>query len=459
MSLHIIILAAGKGQRMLSETPKVLHLLGGKPMLQHVIEVAQQLNPDTIHVVHSNGMANLPDIFAHLSVHWVEQKELFGTGHAVSHALPYCTDEDHVLILYGDVPLITKDSLQLLIEKTPASGLGLIVSELTDPTGFGRIIRNVQGQVTAIVEHRDASPTQLAIREVNTGITLTMAGHLKKWLPQLKNSNQQCEYYFTDIFELAAKSGMIIDTVQAINREETMGVNDRAELAYLERCYQFQEARALMQAGVTIADPRRLDIRGSVTIAADVFLDINVILEGHVVIGKNSRIGPNVFLKNVEIGEGVEILANCFIEGAVIDDLCQIGPFARIRPDTVIESGVKLGNFVEVKKTFIGKDSKAHHFGYLGDSIIGSHVNIGAGTITCNYDGKNKYQTEIAEGAFIGAHSTLVAPLTIGKNATIGAGSVITHDAAEDTLTVARARQTSIKGWRRGTKKKPENAS
>ncbi len=453
MSLQIIVLAAGKGQRMFSDTPKVLHSLGGKPLIEHVLETAQHLNPQSIHVVHSNGVVDFPNLFPNYAVNWVEQKELLGTGHAVLQALPYCHEDDTILVLYGDVPLITQKSLQRLLEKTPPAGLGLMVANVADPSGFGRIIRNSTGQVTAIVEHRDATPEQLAICEVNTGIITTKASHLKKWLPQLKNSNQQREYYLTDIFELAAKSGIVIETAQAFSREETMGVNDRVELAYLERSYQFQQAKSLMQSGVTIADPHRLDIRGKVSIAQDVFLDINVVLEGHVLIGKNCRIGSNVVLKNVEIGENVEILANCVIEGAVIDHHCHIGPFARIRPDTVIEPGVKIGNFIEVKKAFIGKESKAHHFGYLGDAIIGSHVNIGAGTITCNYDGKNKYQTEIAEGAFVGAHSTLVAPLIIGKDATIGAGSVITRDAPEDALTVARARQTTVKGWKRNAKK------
>lgn len=453
MKLHVMILAAGKGQRMMSDLPKVLHPIGGKPMLEHVIETAQQLNPQAIDVVYGNGGNKVAEILQHLPVHWVEQQQLLGTGHAVMQALPQCQDDERVLILYGDVPLITAKSLQLLLEKTPNDGLGLIVAELADATGFGRIIRNQQGHITAIIEHRDATESQRAIKEINTGIITTTARNLKKWLPQLKNANAQKEYYLTDIIALAASENLSISGATAFSSEEIQGVNDRCQLAALERHYQRRIAKELMYSGVGIADPERIDIRGEVSIAPDVFLDINVILEGHVVIGKNSRIGPNVMLKNVEIGDNVEILAHSVIEGAVIDDNCQIGPFARVRPDTVIAAGVKLGNFVEVKKTFLGRESKAHHFGYLGDAIIGSHVNIGAGTITCNYDGKNKYQTQIADNAFVGANSTLVAPVSIGKNATIGAGSTITHDAPPDTLTLARARQATIKGWRRTTKK------
>ncbi len=455
MALNIIILAAGKGQRMFSDTPKVLHTLGGRPLLEHVLETAQQLNPQNILVIHSNSALNLPNLFPHFPVHWVEQKEILGTGHAVLQALPHCHEDDQVLVLYGDVPLISPQSLQALLKNAPANGIGLMVANLLNPSGFGRIIRDASGQVIAIIEHRDATPEQLSICEVNTGIITTKARYLQQWLPNLKNLNKQNEYYLTDIFALAAKQAVNIMTTEAEAREETMGVNDRFELAYLERYYQLQQAKAFMQSGVTIADPNRIDFRGKITLGQDVFLDINVVLEGHVFIGKSCRIGPNVVLKNVEIGENVEILANCVIEGAVIDNNCQIGPFARVRPDTVIEPGVKLGNFVEVKKSFIGKDSKAHHFGYLGDAIIGSHVNIGAGTITCNYDGKNKHQTAIAEGAFVGAHSTLVAPVSIGKNATIGAGSVITRDAPEDALTLARARQTTVKSWKRPSKKAP----
>lgn len=449
MGLHVIVLAAGKGRRMVSDLPKVLHPLGGKPLLERVVDTAQQLTPQAIHVVYGNGGAMVSQALKHLPVNWVEQTQLLGTGHAVSQALPHCGDDEQALILYGDVPLISVHSLRLLLSETPANGVGLIVAELPDPTGFGRIIRNAEGGITAIVEHRDATEAQRAIKEINTGIMTAPVTQLKKWLPQLRNQNQQQEFYLTDIIALAAAEGLSVCGAQAHSNEETRGVNDRTELAALERYYQHQTANALMRQGVTIADPGRIDIRGDVSIAPDVFLDVNVILEGRVVIGKNSHIGPNVLLKNVEVGDGVTILANSVIEGAIIGDHCEVGPFARVRSDTVIEPGVKLGNFIEVKKTFIGRDSKAHHFGYLGDAVIGSQVNIGAGTITCNYDGKYKHQTQIADGAFIGSHTALVAPVSIGKNATIGAGSTITHDAPENTLTLSRARQTTIKGWKR----------
>lgn len=453
MKLHIIVLAAGKGQRMLSDLPKVLHPLGGKPLLERVIDTAQQLAPQAIHTVYGNGGSIVSEVLQHLPVNWVEQRELLGTGHAVLQALPYCGDDERVLILYGDVPLISVQSLQTLLAETPADGVGLIVAELANPQGFGRIIRDVRGQITAIVEQRDATEQQRAIKEINTGIITAPAWRLKQWLPQLKNGNQQKEYYLTDIIALAASEGLSIYGARAACNEETRGVNDRAELAALERFYQRQTAMALMRQGVTIADPDRLDVRGEVSIAPDVFLDINVILAGRVVIGKNSRVGPHVFLKNVEIGENVEILANSVIEGAVIARDCQIGPFARLRPGAVLAAKVKIGNFVEVKKSVLGEGSKAQHLSYLGDAVIGSGVNIGAGTITCNYDGVNKNPTHIADGAFIGSNTALVAPVTIGKNAIIGAGSTITRDASDDALTVARARQTTIKGWRR---KKPD---
>lgn len=453
MGLHVIVLAAGKGQRMMSDLPKVLHPLGGKSLLERVVNTAQQLAPQAIHVVYGNGGAMVSQVLNHLPVNWIEQPQLLGTGHAVLQALPHCPDNERVLILYGDVPLISVDSLKILLENTAADGLGLIVAELANPHGFGRIIRDERGHITAIVEQRDANEQQQTIKEINTGIVTTTARHLKKWLPQLKNSNQQKEYYLTDIIALAAQEGLSVYGAKAVSHEETRGVNDRAELAILERFYQQQMAQTLMRQGVTIADPNRLDVRGEVSIAADVFLDINVILEGRVVIGKNSRIGANVLLKNVEIGENVEILANSVIEGAVIAEKCIVGPFARIRPGTVLAAGATLGNFVEVKKTVIGAGTKAHHFGYLGDTVIGQQVNIGAGTITCNYDGQNKHPTHIDDGAFIGSHTALVAPVSVGKNATIGAGSTITRDAPADALTVARARQTTLKNWRRPTKK------
>lgn len=452
MGLQVIILAAGKGQRMMSELPKVLHPLAGVPLLERVVHTAQQLNPQAIHVVYGNGGSAVSQALPHLPVNWVEQTQLLGTGHAVMQALPHCPDHERVLILYGDVPLISAQSLQKLLEQTPADQLGLIVAELANPHGFGRILRNPQGKITAIVEQRDADSAQQAIKEINTGIMTAPVQQLKKWLPQLKNTNQQREYYLTDVIALAAGEGLTVHGSTALCSEETRGVNDRVELSELERFYQRQTATALMRQGVTIADPNRIDIRGDAKIAADVFIDINVVLEGQVVIGKNSRIGPHVWLKDVTIAEGVEILANSVIEGAVIGENCHIGPFARIRPGTVLDSSVKIGNFVEVKKSRLGKNSKAPHLTYLGDAEIGERVNVGAGTITCNYDGVNKSPTFIGDGAFIGSNTALVAPVTIGKNAVIGAGSTISREAPADALTVARARQTTIKGWKRKPK-------
>ncbi|MBS0349992.1 MAG: bifunctional UDP-N-acetylglucosamine diphosphorylase/glucosamine-1-phosphate N-acetyltransferase GlmU [Proteobacteria bacterium] len=456
MGLHIIILAAGKGQRMVSETPKVLHPIGGKTLLERVVLTAQKLQPQAIHIVYGNGGHIVSQALSHLPVNWVEQPQLLGTGHAVMQALPFCPDHERVLILYGDVPLISVDTLKMLLENTPSDQLGLIVAEMANPHGFGRIIRNDLGQIVAIVEQRDADLQQRQIREINTGIMTATSQALKRWLPQVKNHNQQQEYYLTDIISLAVSQGCQVFGSKPGSNEEVRGINDRLELAALERIYQYQAAMALMQQGVTVADPNRLDIRGEVQADSDIFIDINVILEGQVKIGKNSIIGPNVILKDVELGENVTVLANSLIEGAVIANDCQIGPFARIRPETYLASGVKIGNFVEVKKSKIGVDTKAQHLSYLGDAMIGSGVNIGAGTITCNYDGVNKNTTHINNGAFIGSNTSLVAPVSIGENATIGAGSTITRDAPANELTVARARQTAIKGWSR-TKKKAQS--
>jgi bifunctional UDP-N-acetylglucosamine pyrophosphorylase / glucosamine-1-phosphate N-acetyltransferase len=452
MGLQIIVLAAGKGQRILSDLPKVLHPLAGKPLLERVVDTARQLNPQAIHVVYGNGGGMVCEVLKHLPVNWVEQAPLLGTGHAVLQALPHCALEDRILILYGDVPLVSLDSLQVLLAKTPIDGVGLMVAELTDPHGFGRIIRDPQGRITAIVEHRDADEHQLTIKEINTGILTAPARYLKKWLPQLKNGNHQKEYYLTDVIALAVNEGLSVYGAKAACSEETRGVNDRLELHALERFYQRRLAMSFMRQGVSIADADRLDIRGEARIEADVFLDINVVLEGRVVIGKHSRIGPNVLLKNVEIGENVEVLANSVIEGAVIGNHCQIGPFARVRPDTVLADGVKIGNFVEVKKSRLGQGSKVPHLSYVGDAMVGCAVNIGAGVITCNYDGANKHATNIGDGAFIGSNTALVAPVSVGPHATIGAGSTITRDAPEEALTVARARQSTIKGWKRRPK-------
>jgi bifunctional UDP-N-acetylglucosamine pyrophosphorylase/glucosamine-1-phosphate N-acetyltransferase len=450
--LSVIVLAAGKGQRMMSDLPKVLHHLGGKTLLAHVVETARQLSAQDIHVVYGNGGEAVLEGLKGQAINGVKQTQLMGTGHAVLQAIPHCHENSRVLILYGDVPLISAETLLNLLRQTPENALGLMVAQVENPQGFGRIVRNDLGEVVQIVEQRDANEAQRNIKEINTGILTAPASYLKKWLPNLTNQNQQQEYYLTDIVAMAVTEGVPVRAHRAICAEETRGINDRAELAAAERFYQRRLAERYMRQGVTIADPSRIDIRGEASIAADVFLDINVILEGRVVIGKNSRIGPQVWLKDVEIGENVEIYANCVIEGAKIAEDCKVGPFARIRNGTQLEARATLGNFVEVKKTIIGEGTKAHHFGYLGDAIIGSQVNIGAGTITCNYDGLNKHVTHIHDGAFIGSHSALVAPVSIGKNATIGAGSTITRDAPPDILTLSRTPQIAVKGWRRKKK-------
>lgn len=447
MGLCIVILAAGKGKRMMTDMPKVLHTVGGIPLLEHVVKTAKSLNPDAIHVIYGNGGVFVTDKLHHLLVHWIEQEQQLGTGHAVLQALPECQDHDQVLVLYGDVPLISARTLRQLLQETPPNGLGLIIAELDDPTGFGRIIRNEMGNIISIVEHKDASVQQRSIHEINTGILTTSARHLKNWLPRLKNKNKQREYYLTDIVALAVKDGYPVGGVLAHCQEEIQGVNDLWQLACLERYYQQMQAKRLTYSGVTIRDPSRLFVRGHTNIESDVILDVNVILEGDVSIGKNSYVGPHVILRDVEIGENVEILANSIVEGAKIAEGCSIGPFARIRPGTIIEKKAKVGNFVEIKKTVLGENSKANHLTYLGDAVIGKEVNIGAGTITCNYDGLQKWPTCIGDKAFIGSNTSLVAPITIGDAATIGAGSTITQDAPKNQLTLGRARQCSIEGW------------
>lgn len=454
MGLQIVILAAGKGKRMESDLPKVLHKLGGMTLLEHVIHTAEKLNPENIFVVYGNGGLTVRDELKDLPVKWVEQESQLGTGHAVQTALPYCQNDDNILVLYGDVPLISLATLQNLLNDTPHKGLGLVVTELPDPSGFGRIIRNRLGNIIAIVEHKDASPDQRKIKEINTGIINVPASHLKNWLPRLTKNNKQGEYYLTDIVAIAVADGYPVGGVLANCSEEVQGVNDRWQLATLERYYQLTQAKRLAYSGVTIRDPFRIYVRGKVEIERDVILDVNVILEGKVSIGKNTTIGPNVLLRDVEIGENVEILANTVIEGAKIANQASIGPFARIRPDTVIQEKAKVGNFVETKKTTLGANSKASHLTYLGDAIIGSNVNIGAGTITCNYDGVNKWQTNIGDNAFIGSNASLVAPVNIGEGATIGAGSTITEDAPANQLSLGRAKQCNIPHWKRPKKNK-----
>src|SRR3990167_7339844 len=452
MTLRVVILAAGKGKRMASSMPKVMHALGGVTMLERVVAIAESLSPTKIHVVYGNGGSALPQALPHLPVDWVFQKEQLGTGHAVMQALPACRDDERVLVLYGDVPLISKRTLQLLLKETPKQSIGLLVTEVDDPAGFGRIIRDHEDNIVGIIEEKDATRSQRAIKEINTGIVTAPAKCLKNCLPRVSNHNAQQEYYLTDMIALAVEDGLPLRGFTALNANEVRGVNDPWQLVKLERYYQSECARQLALSGVAIMDPARLDIRGNALIAPSVKLDINVILEGDVTIGKGSEIGPNVIIKNTVIGERVKIYANSVIEGAVIDDDCEVGPFARLRTETVMKSKSKIGNFVETKKTTLGENSKANHLTYLGDAMIGKNVNIGAGTITCNYDGVNKWSTTIGDNAFIGSNTSLIAPIDIGENATIAAGSVVTKNAPAEELTITRAKQAVVPNWKRPEK-------
>jgi bifunctional UDP-N-acetylglucosamine pyrophosphorylase / glucosamine-1-phosphate N-acetyltransferase len=453
-NLQIIILAAGKGTRMFNPIlPKVLHEIGGRPLLWHVIKTAKSLDPKKIHVVYGEGGDLVTKYFTDENVNWIEQRERLGTGHAVMQVIPHLEHASQILILYGDVPLITAETLKQLIAATPQEGLGLLSAEFNDPTGFGRIVRNESNKVKAIVEHKDATTDERKIKEINTGILVTSSKILRDYLPCLKKRNAQKEYYLTDLISLLHADNILINCLQAQNSYEVYGINDHKELAMIERVYQKNLAKNFMLQGLGLIDPERFDVRGDCNFGTNVIIDVNVIIEGQVSVGSGTKIGPNNFLKNVNIGNNVTIKANCFIEDAVISDNCIVGPFARIRPQTFLDEGAEVGNFAEVKNTKIGKKSKTHHVSYLGDTIVGAGVNIGAGTITCNYDGKNKYQTIIEDGAFVGSNTSIVAPVKIGKKAVIGAGSVLTENAPADKLTLARSRQTTVEGWKRKTDK------
>ncbi|MEO6696916.1 MAG: bifunctional UDP-N-acetylglucosamine diphosphorylase/glucosamine-1-phosphate N-acetyltransferase GlmU [Gammaproteobacteria bacterium] len=454
MSLSVIILAAGQGTRMRSPQPKVLHLLAGKPLLEHAIATALRLAANSIIVVYGHGGDTVPKRLAHLPVQWVEQAQQLGTGHAVSQALPQAAAGDIILVLYGDVPLIAAATLQKLIEQAGQDSLGLLTARLANPQGYGRIVRDKQNKVLRIVEHKDATEAERAISEINTGMMAMPAERLRTWLSKIGNSNSQGEYYLTDIIALAVHDGVAINTVSTDSASEIMGVNTKVQLAELERHYQHAQAERLMLQGVTLRDPARFDLRGELSTGADVVLDINVIIEGRVTLGSRVQIGPNCWIRNAEIGDDVHILPNCVIEDAVIAAGCRIGPFARIRPETRLAEGAHIGNFVEIKKSTVGAHSKINHLSYVGDSSVGRDVNIGAGTITCNYDGANKHQTIIGDGVFIGSDTQLVAPVNIGAGATIGAGSTITRDVPPDKLTLSRAKQETRENWKRPVKVK-----
>jgi len=453
MKLGIVILAAGKGTRMRSSVPKVLHKLAELPLLGHVIRAAEKLNPEVLSVVYGHGGDLVQQAMQQHEVVWVEQTEQLGTGHAVQQVMSSMQDVDRVMVLYGDVPLIQSDTLQALMDACLQTDLSLLTVVLDSPTGYGRIVRNSEGQVQLIVEQKDASSEQLLLNEVNTGILIADQKKLSQWLSGLENNNAQQEFYLTDVVAMAVAEGVLVNAVQPETEQEVMGVNDRMQLAVLERYYQRQLATDCMTSGITLRDPARFDLRGELTHGTDIVIDVNVLLEGKLSIGSDCQIGANTVIRNSRIGEGVTILENCVIDQAVVGDDCVIGPFSRLRPEAELAKDCRVGNFVEIKKSQVGQGTKISHLSYIGDAIIGEQVNIGAGTITCNYDGVNKFQTVIGDRAFIGSDTQLVAPVEIGDDATIGAGSTITKDTPSDELTLSRAKQMTLKGWSRPVKK------
>ena len=450
--LSVVILAAGQGKRMRSDLPKVLQPLAGRALLQHVISTTRQLSPQQIPVVYGHGGEQVQAAMKHEPLDWALQAEQKGTGHAVAQAMPGIPDDHLVLVLYGDVPLVRAGTLQALIALALQDQLALLTVNLDDPTGYGRILRDEAGRVTAIVEQKDASPAQLAVREGNTGVLALQAGALRRYLSQLRSDNAQGEYYLTDVIGMAVADGLTVAPLVADSESEVLGVNDRLQLAQLEAVYRRHCAENAMRAGATLADPARFDQRGTLVLGRDVFIDVNVVFEGHVELGDRVRIGPNCVLRDVTLGADTQVASHSVLEQAQVATNCRIGPFARLRPGAQLAADVHVGNYVEVKNSSLGVGSKANHLTYLGDTTVGSGVNIGAGTITCNYDGVNKSRTVIHDHAFIGSGSMLVAPVAIGSGATIGAGSTITRDAPDDKLTLSRARQTTIDGWQRPVK-------
>ncbi len=452
MSLCVCILAAGQGKRMYSRLPKVLHPLAGKPLVGHVLDTSAALTATKPVVVIGHGGDDVKAHYRSREIAWILQTEQLGTGHAVLQALPALNQEALVLILYGDVPLLSRATLERLVHAAGDSGFAILTVDLPDPTGYGRIVRNAQGDIVRIVEHKDATPSELSIREVNTGIMAIAGRYLHTWLPRLKNQNAQKEYYLTDCVQMAVDEGIRVTGVTADNAIEVTGVNNRVQLAELERAHQRSQAEALMVQGVTLLDPVRIDIRGVLRCEQDVTIDVNVVFEGEVKLARGVTIGPNCVISNSSLGEGTVVLANSVIEQAKIGAESRIGPFARIRPETELGAHVHIGNFVEVKKSRIENDSKVNHLAYIGDSEIGRNVNVGAGTITCNYDGAYKHKTVIEDDVFIGSDTQLVAPVTVGRGATIGAGTTVTDNVEPDRLVISRVRQKSIAGWQRPRK-------
>ena len=452
MSLSVVILAAGRGTRMRSSLPKVLHRMAGRPLLSHVIDAARQLDPLAIHVVYGYGGDQVKAAMADQDVVWHEQAEQLGTGHAVAQALGAIDMDSQVLILYGDVPLLRPETLADLVEVGGPDGLGVLTVNVSEPTGYGRVLRDNDDHIVQIVEDKDATDDQRLISEVNTGVMVCAAAQLTEWIGKLKNNNSQGEYYLTDIVELAVWDNVPVRALAAADEAETLGVNDKVHLAQAEAENRSRISLALMQGGVTLADPLRIDVRGELTCGSDVFIDVNAVFIGKVKLGDSVHIGPNVVVIDSQIEDGTQVHPNCVIEKAHFGPNCQIGPFARVRPETYLGSEVKLGNFVEVKKSNIAKGSKVNHLSYVGDSTLGERVNVGAGTITCNYDGANKHRTQIGDDVFVGSGVQLVAPVTIEDGATLGAGSVISKTAAANKLTLSRSKQVTLDGWQRPVK-------
>lgn len=458
--LNIVILAAGLGKRMKSELPKVLHTLAGQPMLSHVLATARALHPDRITVVVGHGAEKLQAYYqSDTDIAYALQRPQLGTGHAVQQVVPHLLEtgntDDVTLVLYGDVPLVTTSTLQRLLDTRAeqTGAVGVLTVQLPDATGYGRIVRSADNAISRIVEHKDATPAELAIREVNTGIVAAPTAALKTWLAALRNDNAQGEYYLTDIVAMAVADGVPVVSAQPDHTWETLGVNSRAQQAELERIYQRAQAARLLDAGVTLADPARFDLRGTINCGQDVFIDVGCIFEGKVALADGVHIGPHCVLRNVSIGAGTRIEAFSHLDNAQVGSAARIGPYARLRPGAQLANDTHVGNFVEIKNSTLAEGAKANHLSYIGDATIGARVNIGAGTITCNYDGVNKHRTIIEDDAFIGSDSQLVAPVRVGKGATLGAGTTLTKDAPADQLTVSRARQVTLANWKRPTKK------